>query len=408
MLETGLRILYSFPDAIGDPGIGAAALYYVRGLKERGHSVLLYCTSGGSRTEAERIVQTLEVKGVRVPHRAVGRPRAYRYHDRRVAGALRRRPGEVDVVHVWPRATVQTAAAARKLGIPTVREVPNTHTAFAYERVAEETERCGLEPLPGHSHTPDPAALDLEEREYASVDMLAIPSDYSRRTFLERGFEPERLRLHQYGFDPELFPAPERRAAPPGAGLRALFVGRCEPRKGLHYALEAWRASGAGVRGTLTICGSFYPGYEELLHPWLDDPSVVVKGFVSDVPELMLESDVLLLPSVEDGSALVTYEAQAAGCVPIVSDASGARCTHGETGLVHAAGDVETLTQHLRLLDEDRALLERLRRGALTHREELTWDRGVEDLERMYYELVERRLRTGVEKVPYSGPAVLA
>ena len=46
-----------------------------------------------------------------------------------------------------------------------------------------------------------------------------------------------------------------------GEGLRAVFVGRCEPRKGLHYALEAWIESGAAERGTFTICGNFYPGY---------------------------------------------------------------------------------------------------------------------------------------------------
>ena len=123
-------------------------------------------------------------------------------------------------------------------------------------------------------------------------------------------------------------------------GLRAVFVGRCEPRKGLHYALEAWIESGAAERGTFTICGNFYPGYREVLEPMLRHPSVTVQGWVDDPGKLMRESDVFLLPSVEEGSAFVTYEAQASGCALVVSDATGARCEHMQQGLVHEAGDL--------------------------------------------------------------------
>jgi glycosyltransferase involved in cell wall biosynthesis len=104
----------------------------------------------------------------------------------------------------------------------------------------------------------------------------------------------------------------------------------------------------------------------------------------------MRESDVLVLPTVEEGSALVTYEAQASGCVPVVSDAAGARCTHLEDALVHDAGDVAALTEHLGLLDRDPDLLARLRRRTLARREELTWAQGARDLENLYRELLAR------------------
>ncbi|HXV33338.1 MAG TPA: glycosyltransferase family 4 protein [Gaiellaceae bacterium] len=390
-----LRILYSFPDTLGEPGIGAAAWYYVEGLARRGHDVVAYCTSIGNKVpeqarSEQAIATTLTVGHVRIPHRALGRQRAYRYHDRRVAWALGHDRRRFEVVHVWPRATLRTASAAHELDIPVVREVPNTHTAFAYERVARETAGLGLEPVPGHSHTPDPKGLALEEREYEAVDMLALPSEYSRTTFVDYEIPDDHLALHRYGFDPERFPLPEPRPPNLNGGLRALFAGRCEPRKGLHYALKAWLESGAAERGTFTICGDFYPGYDRVLEHWLEHPSVKVTGFVPDVGALMRESDVLLLPSVEDGSALVTYEAQASGCVPLVSEAAGARCEHMESGLVHVAGDVETLTEHLRLVDGDRSLLVRLRQGTLANRHQLTWEQGVDDLEAIYAELVQR------------------
>jgi glycosyltransferase involved in cell wall biosynthesis len=380
-----MRIVYSFPDTLGAPGIGTTALNQVKGLIARGHEVLVYCTSArGELGGAARTTTTLTVLGRRVPHRALGRERAYRYHDRRVARALRRLRPRADVVHCWPRATVQTAAAAREVGTKSVREVPNTHTAYAYESVAEETAALGIQAASGHSHTFDPAALALEEAEFRAVDALAVPSEFSKRTFLERGFDESRLLLHQYGFDPDRFPVDGRPVARSRDGLTVLFAGRCEPRKGLHHALRAWIDSGAAERGRFVICGDFFPGYREVLAPWLEHPSVQERGFEPDLAATMRDSDILVLPSVEEGSALVTYEAQASGCVLLVSDAAGARAEHMEGGLIHAAGDVAALTDHLRLLDRDRALLARLREHTLARRPELTWDRAAEDLESIY------------------------
>ncbi len=183
--------------------------------------------------------------------------------------------------------------------------------------------------------------------------------------------------------------SPNRSAAPSG-GLNALFVGSCEPRKGLHYALQAWIDSGAAETGRFVICGNFVPGYREVVAKWLEHPSVEVRGFVDDPGLLMRQSDVFVFPSIEEGSALVTYEAQASGCVLVVSDATGARVEHLRTGLVHSAGDIETLTAHVRELSADPELRRRLRRATLERRDELTWDRAAEELVAVYAQAADR------------------
>jgi hypothetical protein len=76
---------------------------------------------------------------------------------------------------------------------------------------------------------------------------------------------------------------------------------------------------------------------------------------------------------VEEGSALVTYEARACGCVLVVSDRAGAPCAHGVDALVHAAGDVRRLTEQLRALADDADLLRHLRAESLAGVPDLTW-----------------------------------
>jgi glycosyltransferase involved in cell wall biosynthesis len=144
------------------------------------------------------------------------------------------------------------------------------------------------------------------------------------------------------------------------------------------------------------------PSYRERLSPLLAQPSVEELGFVDDVGRVMREAQALILPSVTEGSALVTYEAQAAGCALLVSEAAGAPCEHLREGLVHPTGDVETLTGHIRLLDRDRTLLQTLQTGALRNSAGLTWSDAAERLVRAYADGLERypgsRAGKGVEQ----------
>jgi glycosyltransferase involved in cell wall biosynthesis len=380
-----MRVLYSFPDALGAPGIGTTARHQVEGLLAQGIEVSVWCTSlRCDLPDARRVVTTLGRGGVRVPHRALGGDRAYRYHDLRVARALKRLAGEIDVVHVWPRASLHTARAARALGIRAVREAPNTHTGYAFDAVVRECELLGIAPPPGHSHTFDARRLRHEEAEYDAVDVILCQSEFSRATFVERGVPAAKVAVHQNGTDIARF-RPVLEPRPVDRPLTALFAGRLEPRKGLHYALRAWALSGAGERGgRFVICGEFVPGYREVVAPLLEQPGVEVRGYVPDLSELMRRTDVFVLPSVEEGSALVTYEAQASGCVLAVSDATGARCEHRRTGLVHPARDVDALAAHLHELDSDPALLQRLRAATVERLDDLTWDRSAREQAGVY------------------------
>jgi glycosyltransferase involved in cell wall biosynthesis len=45
-----------------------------------------------------------------------------------------------------------------------------------------------------------------------------------------------------------------------------------------------------------------------------------------------------------------------------------------QNSLVHQVGDVEALTEHISLLDNDRNLLQELRLAGLSLRDSLTWD----------------------------------
>jgi glycosyltransferase involved in cell wall biosynthesis len=380
MSDRPVRVLQSFPHRIGAARICTTAWYQAVGVAGAGGRVRVH--PGSVDRPLPRSVTaspTLARGRARIPYRLLGRLRAMKLHDRIVARRLPRLADRIDVVHGWPLGCLETLRTARELGIPTVLERPNAHTRFAYESVAAECERIGVPLPPGHEHAFDAELLAREEAEYGLADRILCPSDFVVETFLDAGYPPEKLLRHTYGYDERAFaPAPIER--PPGQGLRALFVGVCAVRKGLHHALRAWLDSSASRGGRFLIAGEFLPAYAERLAPLLEHPSVEALGHRDDVPKLMRNADVLMLPSIEEGYGLACVEAIASGCVPLASDACTEICGERGMGLVHRVGDVDALTAQLDALDHDRDLLRGAREACLREAPRFTWARAGERL----------------------------
>jgi len=368
-----IKVLFSFPLRLGADRICTTAWHQVNGLAGAGADVLAFPASISRPVDPSvRIATTLARGKLRLPYRIVGTMRAVELHDRIVARRLEKLAGQIDIIHAWPTGALETLKTADRLGIPTVLERCNAHTGYAMEIVQKECERLGVALPADHEHAFNMEKLRKEEEECRLATRLLCPSDFVLKTHRDRGSGEEKLVRHMYGYDETVYYATNK-SRESKQGLTMLFAGVCAVRKGLHYALEAWLRSPASKEGTFLIAGQFLPAYQEKLEPMLAHPSVKVLGHRNDVPDLMRRSDILVLPSVEEGSALVTSEGRASGCVLVVSDATGAVCRHMENGLTHRVGDVEALTQHITMLHEDRALLERLRTESLRTAPEITW-----------------------------------
>ncbi|MBL8668620.1 MAG: glycosyltransferase family 4 protein [Rhodospirillales bacterium] len=148
-------------------------------------------------------------------------------------------------------------------------------------------------------------------------------------------------------------PAEPRRASPTGR-CRVLFLGRLEERKGAGRLLAALHSpTMADVDCDVVMAGDgdvdFYRNMAESLGlrdrvrftGWLDRPAVV---------ELMATSDVLVLPSLNEGLPMAILEAMANG-LAVVTTPVGAITDvirEEETGLLVPPGDAAALASALR------------------------------------------------------------
>ena len=336
-----------------------------------------------------KLTTTLSKGRLRLPYRLVGGSAMCIIHDWIVARQLPSLKDSIDIIHGWPQGALRTIRVAKKLGIPIVMERCNAHTRYAFEVVREESERIGVKLPFNYEHSYDSRILRIEEAEFEECTALLCPSEFVVNSFLERGFAREKLQRFIYGVDTSLF-YPNLSQRPVDRPFTVIFAGLCAVRKGLHLALEAWLSSDASKSGEFMIAGDFLPAYRKKLEPLLSHPSVKVLGNRRDLPELMRNSDLFVLPSLEEGFGLVCTEAMASGCVPLVSEACTDLCKHMENALVHTIGDVNSLSEQITFLYRNADILKRLRDSGIANRPNISWEAAGKSLVDAYRNICAR------------------
>jgi glycosyltransferase involved in cell wall biosynthesis len=206
----------------------------------------------------------------------------------------------------------------------------------------------------------DPRIVAKEEAEYEGADLISVPSGFAEQSFLDMGLPASKIRRIPYGSRPERF-RPE--GEPPKDSFNVLFVGHVSLRKGLPYLLEAFsRLKHPHKR--LQIVGNI----DRALSPILAKLATDNVHYLGAVPNIQLsklygEAHVMVLPSVEEGLAMVMGEAMACGCPVIASRNTGAQdfFTDGDEGFIVPIRSSESILRALQQLADDPCLAATLR-----------------------------------------------
>ncbi len=245
----------------------------------------------------------------------------------------------------------------------------SSHQRYQEQIVSDEYRRWGV----GRAVT-DPRDIVREEKIYAMADAITVPSSFAARSFVEMGVAPERVHVIPYGVRLERF---RKVAEAPPDKFQVLFAGSVSLRKGVPYLLEAFERL-RHPHKRLQVAGSMHPDVAGVLQR-LPTTDVEFLGPVSQerLVELMSASHAMVLPSIEEGLALVQGQAMACGCPVIGSTNTGAEdlFTDGVEGYVVPIRDVAALTERMERLALDPELQRRMSAAALDRVRSLAgWD----------------------------------
>ncbi len=258
----------------------------------------------------------------------------------------------------------------------------STHQRFQEQLLDDEYRRWKL-PLP----LAQPHITLREEEIYATANAITVPSTVARRSFLKMGIPPEKVHVIPYGVRLDRF---TRTQPPPRDSFEVLFAGQVSVRKGIPYLLQAF-ARLKHPKKHLTIVGTIQDDIRTLLAT-LPTENVVFTGSLpqAELAKKMSASHLLVLPSVEEGLALVQGQAMACGCPVLATTATGAEdlFTDGHEGFIVPDRDVDALTERMQQIADDPALQQRLSEAALLRVKSLGgWDQYGEAWDRLLHQL---------------------
>jgi glycosyltransferase involved in cell wall biosynthesis len=174
-----------------------------------------------------------------------------------------------------------------------------------------------------------------------------------------------------------------------GGGLRAICVARLIQRKGIEYLIRAMaELRDLDVRLTIVGTGNEEANLRALARREDVEHMVRFAGFVhhEEVARLYGESDVFVLPSLNEGMSLTVLEAMACGLPIVMTDTGGAAelVRDGQSGFLVEKRSASDVAARLRRYLSEPGLLARHGGESRRTAESLTWGRIAEAYRRLY------------------------
>ena len=299
--------------------------------------------------------------------------------------------GERCVFHVRSGAGQGGAIkAAKKKGMKALVDHSALHPAQTAENLKEDCSRWGEQlPIAPNAGVWINVLKDCEE-----ADILMVNANHIRDSFVDRGYDPAKIRVVYLGVREDFRDVTIRRleSGKKNEVVKVLFTGNFSLLKGAEYVLESLRIlEERGIKVHYDIVGSV-SAPKNMLKGFPKNSSVTFHGPVpqDDLKGLLADSDIYLFPSLADGCAQSGMEALTAGLPVVATYQSGLPITDGDTGCVVPMKDAEAIAEKIEWLVSHPE--ERVRIGknaAKMMQEKYTWEKYAENVKRIYEEMIE-------------------
>ena len=255
-----------------------------------------------------------------------------------------------------------TTGRLKKEKVPTVciMEEVNSHVDNQYSIMQEEYQLLGRgkhpEKIPDHT---------MRLKAYEISDYILCPSEFVKQSFIDKGFSPERLLKVNFGFSPTTT-APTAPIINMKESFRVLYVGQLHFRKGLRYAIAAFKQL-QHPKKEFVIVGpkSGITGLEKIKIP----KEVVFTGTLKgeELNEQYRKASVFILPSLEEGLALVQLEALSFGVPILITTNTGGNDIIKDRvhGFIVPPADASALAEKLQEMADNKDLLKKMSMHAL-------------------------------------------
>lgn len=217
-----------------------------------------------------------------------------------------------------------------------------------------------------HSHQ---LLYDRERGEWDLADTIVCGSEFVASGLEMSGVSRQKCVVIPSPVDVQKFTKVERKNTSSNSPLNVLFLGGIRLMKGIQYLSEALHRMGQNRKIHVKAAGAILLEPEAInsLEKNMDILGLIPRA---ETAKLFSWADVLVLPSICEGSALVTYEALASGVPVITTPNAGSHVIDGFTGFIVPIRDSLAIAEKLDLYARDANLLKDMSSAARHYAEE--------------------------------------
>jgi glycosyltransferase involved in cell wall biosynthesis len=280
----------------------------------------------------------------------------------------------LDGIYGYEDGCLETFRAATCRGIKCFYDLPIAYWETVRRLLQEEQQRWP-EWEPTLVGTRDSIAkLERKTEELALADVVICPSLFVLASLPEAVRREKHCVVAEFG-SPTGSVDPESGVRSKSEKLRVLFAGSMTQRKGLADVFAAMKlVKRHDVE--LIVMGSPIAPMDFYRSQYPDFTYMTTRPH-REVLELMRSCDVLVLPSIAEGRALVQQEAMANGLPLIITKNTGGEdlIIPGQTGFLVPIRDPEKIAEHISWMADHRDALPDMRAAAIEKAKEYPWQR---------------------------------
>ena len=227
---------------------------------------------------------------------------------------------------------------------------------------------------------------------YKNSNYLIVGSNYTKQTYIDRGFNQDQVFVIPYGYDSNIFYPPNKFIE--DEKLKIIYVGQLIPRKGFFYLIEALKSFAKNKLIQVSFVGDDpYNLYKKYIDEFNLNKVCRYFGSVSKVhlAQMLRESSVCFMPSLADSQPLSCLEAIGCHCPVVVTEKMGTAelVKNGYDGIIVRAGNSGDLAEIISELLLNRNYLENLRFNLKSTANNLTWSSYKAKLQSFYTENIQ-------------------
>lgn len=239
---------------------------------------------------------------------------------------------------------------------------------------------------------PSKRIIENELKEYDLADYISVPSEFVKKSFLDRGFCKNKIIKIPYGVDLKNFKPKIKKHVGVNKKFTLISTGSISVRKGSIYLLNAFVELNL-PNSELIFVGEVDTELKKVLKKFTPEKNI---KFYKHQPQKKLnlfynKADVFVLFSIEEGLSMVQLQAMASGLPVICSSNTGGGeiVDNGINGFILPIRNVNLLKKKILILYKDRSLLKKMKNNAhLKAQKLLSWNNYGNNMVKFYKESI--------------------